>query len=282
MHRALILAAVALAAPIGDLGSAQRSNRSAGRGPARPTHHAELGSGVDLSKYEAAEGVELKTRDGVTLHASYFAPRKKTRLAPAAILIHDTGADRGHLMDLGERLWKAGFAVLALDLRGHGHSASKALTWSKLDEDGRKRLWALAVRDVEAASAWLRDRKEVHSTNLNLVGHRAGCALATRHASRDENVRSVALLEPRRKELGIDVAGDLLDLGGLPTYIISSKDARQATEGMIEAAHQATGIPYIDLMISSSKKRTEAPDRKTQSGVVKWMKDKSFPKRDRK
>ncbi len=283
MHRALILAAVVLAAPIVENGSAQRSSRASRTAAHRAEAPvAKLGSGVDLSEYEDAEGVEIKTRDGVTLHASYFSPRKKTNLAPAAILVHDTGGDRGHLMDLGQRLWKAGFAVLALDLRGHGHSATKDLAWKRLDADGQKRLWALAVRDLEAASAWLRDQKDVHATNLNVVGHRAGCALATRHASRDENVRSVALLEPRPKELGIDVAGDLLDLGGLPTYIVSSKDKRQVAEGMIDEAHQATGSPYIDLMICSSKKEEHAPDKKTQSGVVKWMKDKAFPKRGRK
>ncbi|MEM7311398.1 MAG: dienelactone hydrolase family protein [Planctomycetota bacterium] len=269
-QRALILATLLGLAPIATAHSQREAVRSATGMASAPTF-----------QWENTTAVEIKTKDSLKLRASYFEPKKKTQLAPGAILVHDTGSSRAELMDVGERLHKTGFAVLVLDLRGHGESAQDETDWAKLDDDGRKRLWALAVRDLEAASGWLRDRKEVHSTNLNLVGFRAGAALAARHSLRDENVRSVALIEPRSEELGIDVAGDLQELGGLPTYIVSKKAEKKATEAMIQEAHQASGgHPFIELMVCSAKKKAdETPkvERKTCVSIAKWMKEKAFP-----
>ena len=265
MYRALVLAALVGTAPIG----AAEDQR--GSTTARVTQPA----------YEDSTAVEIKTKDKLKVHGSYFEPRKKSKLAPAALLIHDTGADRYQLMDLGQRLHQNGFAVLVLDLRCHGKSVTPELCWKSMDASQRERAWALAVRDVDAAAQWLLDREEVHSTNLNLVGFRSGSALAARHALRDENVRSVALVEPQAKEFGIDVAGDLQELGGLPTYIVSLKAERKATEAMIQEAHQAAGgHPYIELMVSSAKPKPETvvtPDRKVCSSVSRWMKEKAFP-----
>lgn len=234
---------------------------------------------------EAAEAtkVEIKTADKQKVQAVFFEPRKTTQLAPGAILVHDSGGSRVQLMDLAERMWKTGFAVLVLDLRGHGASATKELNWSKMDKAERKTAWALAVRDLEAAASWLRKQKSVHSTNLNLVGYKAGCALAARHALRDENVRAVALIEPRAEELGIDVVGDLTELGGLPTYIISLKENSEAAEAMIQEAHTAAGgHPYIELMICSAPRpQQDAPsiERKVLVGIARWMKEKAFPQK---
>ena len=49
------------------------------------------------------------------------------------------------------------------------------------------RVTAEAVATIEAAAAWLRGQKGVHKTNLSVVGLGSGCALAVRHAARDEN-----------------------------------------------------------------------------------------------
>jgi dienelactone hydrolase len=246
---------------------------------------AALGLVLPLAASQALEAtkVEIRTADKQKVQAIFFGPRKTTQLAPGAILVHDTGGSRDQLMDLAERMWKTGFAVLVLDLRGHGMSATKELNWSKLDRAERKTAWALAVRDLEAAASWLRKQKSVHSTNLNLVGYKAGCALAARHALRDENVRAVTLIEPRAEELGIDVVGDLTELGGLPTYIVSRKENSKAAEAMIQEAHSAAGgHPYIELMICSApSKQLDAPamERKVLVGIVRWMKKKAFPQK---
>lgn len=270
MHRAPLLAVVLAVSPFA--ASAQRTHAVA---PTAPEPQR-------MAMPDAATEVEIKTKDSLTLRAAYFQPRESSQLAPGAILVHDSGARGDELYELAERMAKTGFAAVVLDLRGHGRSATKGLDWRKLDEDERKAAWALSVRDLEAASTWLRDRKEVHATNLTIAGHRAGCALAARYSLRDENVRSIVLVEPRTEELGIDLAGDLTELGGLPTYIVSRRDAMESTEAMIAEAHQAAGgHPYIELMVCSANMRDEDPvlDRRAIVGISKWAREKAFPKK---
>jgi dienelactone hydrolase len=235
-----------------------------------------------LCKGDEAKEVELKTSDSLTLHGSYFEPKKSTQPAPGAILVHDSSGSRAELLELADRMWKTGFAVLVVDLRGHGASATKDLTWEKLSPADQKQAWTLALNDIDAASLWLRGRKEVHATNLNLVGYRAGCGLAARFALRDENVRSVVLVEPRADELGIDIKGDLTEFGGLPTYIVSCKENSKATEAMISEAHKAAGgDPYIELMVCAAGEQQAEPaiERKVLASIAKWTKERAFPQK---
>lgn len=226
---------------------------------------------------DSGEAVEVTTKDKQTLKASWYAPRKKNRQVPGVMLVHDAGADRFSMNSLAERLQKDGFAVLSLDLRGHGESKTEELDWSALDEDARKAQWAYAQRDVDAGVRWLLSQDNVHSTRLTLVGHGAGCALAVRHMRDDDNAIAVALLEPSPESFGFEVDKDLIDLEGLPTYVVAPRDAEEATEAMVSEANSlAGGDPFVELWL------TRPPileDRKTAAKVSNFLELHAFPKK---
>ena len=167
--------------------------------------------------------VQVKTQDDLTLAGDFYASGRKGT-APAALLVHDAGADRSQLTKVAERLQRTGFAVLAIDLRGHGESKGENLDWSGLTESERAATWTFATRDLEAGADWLRKQEGIHRTNLSLVGAGSGCALAVRHASRDENVRCVTLLAPRSENFGFDVASDIHEIEGLPTLVVAGRE----------------------------------------------------------
>ena len=180
---------------------------------------------------DKVERVEIQTEDRQLLVGSLYIPRRRgsDELAPAAILIHDAGGKRSQLEELAERLQKQGFYVLVPDLRGHGESIAPDLDYEREDTLGRERLWAFAARDVKACAAFLHDLDGVHSTNLSLIGYRAGAVLATRHAVRDENVRGLVVIEPMIEKVEgepnfVLTLDDLHKLGGLPTLLAVSKD----------------------------------------------------------
>lgn len=225
-----------------------------------------------------AKSVTVETKDEQKLRGSYWAPRtKKGALAPAALLVHDAGSKRGDLDAIAERLWKQGFAVLSLDLRGHGDSVAEKSDWSKANDKDKDTLWAFATRDIDAAASWLLDQESVHKTNLNLVAHGAGCALAARHALDDENVRSISLLEPPTKCHGFDLASDIYELGGLPTMIMAPKKKKSPTEKMVKEANASFGDePYVVLMNVKSKVKV-LEDKKTPSKVATWLKSQANP-----
>ncbi len=224
-----------------------------------------------------ASEVKIKSFDDVELAGTFHEPRKGR--APAVLLVHDAGADREQLESIATSLHKRGFGVLTIDLRGHGDSKTSKIDWEKLDESGRASLWQLAPRDVEAAAEWLMGQKSIHSTNLSMVGYRAGCALAARHAEQDENVISMALLSPSKKEFGFDVEQTIQNVNGLPTLVLAQRTPE--VEQMVVEANQMTSTPWITWESVSSKKKTVLDDRKTASKVSAWLADVALPKKGR-
>lgn len=233
-------------------------------------------------KYET---VEIKAADGTHLKADFWAPKGDER-APAALLIHEAGSDRTTLRDLGDRLQKAGYAVLAPDLRGHGESITKpedAFSALKTD-DARAKAWAFATRDVEAGARYLRTNRKVHSSNLNLFGVGSGAALAVRQATRDENVRSVTLIGARAKMLGFDLVEDLFDLEGVPTFLIASREGKKECTNLAQTVHDELGCaPFITVETMRAKTPADLlADRKLASTITKPLKAIAFPSRGRR
>lgn len=223
------------------------------------------------------EAVEIKASDGQVVHGTFHKPAASR--SPGVLLIHDAGSDRAQLDTVAERLGKQGFGVLAIDLRGHGAGRSEKLTWEKLSENDRKTTWSFAQRDVDAAAQWLLGHPSIHSTSLSMVGYGAGCALVVRHAKADENVECLVLLAPNVQDYGFDVRADIQSLEGLPTYVVTSKDAE--AERMAQEANASSGNPYVELFISPPKLSSPLEDKGLPSRVAKWLGEKAMPKKGR-
>lgn len=67
--------------------------------------------------------VDLKTSDGTSLKASYFAA---ARPGPGVLLLHQANRDRKSWESVASQLASAGINTLTLDMRGHGESGGKA------------------------------------------------------------------------------------------------------------------------------------------------------------
>ena len=228
------------------------------------------------------EPVNLVAADKVATKAVFYVPKSSDEKAPAALLVHDAGSDGESLVQIAEYLNKRGFGVLLLDLRGHGKSATKDLDWANLDEEAQERLWAVALDDVQAGAEWLRKRKDIHSSNLTVLGVRASCALAARHAVGDENARAAVLIAPKAQTLGFDVLRDLRSLGGLPTLILCEKTGRQEAVRMCNASHNANGgQEYITVQYMKCKSEKLTTDSKVKSRLGSWLRDQVTPRRGR-
>src|SRR4030042_715479 len=69
----------------------------------------------------ASEEVRFPTSDGAEIAATFFRPQGKARV-PAVVLLHQLGSDRHAWKALAQKLTLNNYAVLAIDLRGHGES----------------------------------------------------------------------------------------------------------------------------------------------------------------
>jgi len=228
----------------------------------------------------AGESVGFRTQDKIDLSAAYYAPRKKgSGKAPAALLLHDAGSDRGNLDTVAAYLQKKGFGVLAVDLRGHGASADSELRWPELDDDGRTKAWSFASRDVKAAAAYLRDRNEIHASNLSVIGIGAGCGLAVRHAIDDENTRAIVLVCPKVENFGYNLTRGIVDLEGLPTLIIVPQEKRDVASRLQNAGHEANGDECIDLTVVKADPTAVILESRTRKETADWLSKQVMPRK---
>ena len=219
-----------------------------------------------LAVGDEIESMRVETKDKFVLRGDFWKPRKKGR-APAALLIHDTLRDRSDYSAIAKNLNKRGFAVLSIDLRGHGQSATEEFNFSKLDKEKQTIAWTLAIRDLEACTAWLRKRDDVHMSNLSLVAHGSSSILAARYAERDENVRCVALLAPGADDLAKDLPRTLKKIAGMPTLVVTEKDGRAGAVRLVEASFKEEDVDIADLVEISVMRADE----------VELMRDKRLP-----
>ncbi len=234
------------------------------------------------AKIDLSNSVSLETKDRQLLSASYYEPkrRKNSPPAPAAMLLHDAGSSREELTEMAAYLHKKGFAVLTVDLRGHGASATAETDFDKADAKGRETLWAMSTRDVDAATKFLLKQDGVHASNLSLIGVGAGAALAVRRAAKDDNVRAVVLIDPDKDSFGFDVSGGVEDLGGLPTLILAPKATRGAADEIQTAAHAANeGLEYVEVNALKSDSEAILKDKRLKSAASAWLRDQVFPKK---
>ena len=226
------------------------------------------------------EEITFKTEDGQDLIGSFF-PSKRPGRAPAALLVHDAGSDRTLFNKMAQSLQKHGFAVLSVDLRGHGSSVTEEYDWIKASDDTHITTWAFAMRDLDAATRYLRSRGDVHTSNLSLVGVGAGAALAVKYALRDENARAVVLVDPQPEAFGYDMYRDVFDLGGLPTLIMAPKDDRRQAERLQAAAHRGNdGLEYVEFKVLKPKKdKGPLTDTRLPKEVSKFLRGEAMPQR---
>lgn len=247
-----------------------------------PSVAAPLVTGAISERIDSSNSVSLETKDRQVLSASYYEPkrRKNSTPAPAAMLLHDAGSSREELAEMAVYLHKKGFAVLTLDLRGHGASATEDTNFEKADEKARKTLWAMSTRDVDAATKFLLKQDGVHASNLSLVGVGAGAALVVRRAAKDDNVRAIVLIDPAKESLGYDVSGGVGDLGGLPTLILAPKASRKAADEIRDSAHEVNdGLEFVEINALKNDSATILQDKRLKTSTSSWLRDQVMPKK---
>ncbi|GAB4572284.1 MAG: hypothetical protein Kow0077_11290 [Anaerolineae bacterium] len=182
----------------------------------------------------SAEPVTLAaSADGLTLVGDFYPALpvdEQETAAPAVLLLHMLGSDREAWAPLIPALHEAGYAVLAVDMRGHG-------------ETGGAQDWPLAEQDVADWLAWLRAQDGVDAERVNLVGASIGANLALRGLANDDTVVTAVALSP-----GLDYRGvtteDAVAAVTRPLMLVAGQGDRYSAESVraLGAALQGAGL----------------------------------------
>jgi pimeloyl-ACP methyl ester carboxylesterase len=131
-----------------------------------------------------AQPVQVTASDGLTLIGDFYHVANDTNQPqPAVLLLHIIGSDRHSWTPLIPSLLDAGYAVLAVDLRGQG-------------DTGGEINWGAATTDVQTWLDWLRDQPDVRRDAVSIIGASIGANLALIGCSNDDPCVTAIALSP--------------------------------------------------------------------------------------
>lgn len=197
--------------------------------------------GVTSSAAAAREArVEFVAGDGQALVADYYAPRAKQRPAPIALLVHSYGEDRSSVRRLVGPLQRAGFAVFAPDLRGHGRAADPQTRQRVVDRDFE--VFKEMQDDLAGAYGWLAGRDEVDVSRFVIIGVGTGSSVALYYAARDASVDAVICLSPGLRYLGLDAAAAARQIRGRGVLLLATEPDAAAAEALERVAEEGRAV----------------------------------------
>jgi len=198
----------------------------------------------------------LKTFDLVELHASFDLPIGVPAPIPAVLLIHGYGENRSVWKDFANELLGRGWAVMALDLRGHGESRLKNQRPIEASPDWRTNLHEFPV-DLDPALDWLKSRARLDSRKIAVIGFDVGANLALIASGRFQEVRTVVAIKPDLDE-SLALAGSAQDF--------------QPRSGLIVVPTQAEG----DRFKSAVKPPSRVVVSPQSGGTGQWTANKQL------
>ncbi|MBI3244329.1 MAG: alpha/beta fold hydrolase [Chloroflexi bacterium] len=162
--------------------------------------------------------------DGVQLAVAYYPPI--VRPAPAVLLLHMLGRSKADWDSFARSLQKQGYAVMAMDLRGHGASAGP-VDWTKADDD--------------TLAAWqtLTARPEVDANRTAIVGASIGSNLALIAGATESRIKAVVALSPGEDYMGLKPGDTIANFGERPLLLVASADDAYSFDSIQKLAPRA-------------------------------------------
>ncbi len=168
--------------------------------------------GIELPKN--SQKVSFSTQDGVKIVANFF-PFDSNK---AVIAVHQFNSSKESYNELAQLLNKNGFAVLSIDLRGHGESkASGSLSspFSLQDSDFQTMEW-----DILAGQQFLQQKG---FTDFFLVGASIGANLAIMVPAENSGFKAAVALSPGEEFKSLVPMAAARETM-VPTLLVASKE----------------------------------------------------------
>ena len=137
-----------------------------------------------------SETTSLDRANGIILVADFYAAPAEISDAPVILLLHMLNSKRSAYDPLIPDLHAAGYALLNIDMRGHG-------------ESGGTRDWDAAIDDVVTGwTSWLEEVAHIGEDGLAIIGGSIGANVALISCAEIETCHGAIALSP-----GLDYRG---------------------------------------------------------------------------
>ena len=208
----------------------------------------------------------FRSFDLVELRATFELPVGVPAPIPAVLLLHGYGEDRSVWKDFSRQLLNRGWAVLSMDLRGHGESKTKNQRPIQASPAWRTNLHEFPV-DLDPALDWLKAQARVDNQKIVVIGSDVGANLALIASGRFSEVRTVVAIKPNLDE-SLALAGSAQDFQPKSALIVAGS---QAEGDRIKALVKA---PSRVLVVSASGTTAQlTSDKQVAAAVYQWLRE---------
>ena len=231
----------------------------------------------------SGERVVFTSEDGVLLVGSYYKPRIGTSIStPSVILLHMLGMDRSTWDKFAQKLTQNGYAVLSVDLRGHGESIKQANHTISYQSFMPKNFKNMTL-DVKAAKKYLIEGRKANPNQISIIGASIGANLALNYAASDHSIKSVILLSPGLNYRGISTLDAIMKYKN-PIYIVTAEDDSESAKDSKILCEKITCAENLKIFENTNVHGTDLlSDKmvgsKLQNIILSWL-DSTFEPRD--
>lgn len=215
---------------------------------------------TELAIQPDVENITIAGAEDLPLQATLYTPGG-ARPGPGVILIHMLGSDRQVWDDngLANTLVENGYAVLSVDMRGHGE------TGSSID-------WPLAPEDLQRAWDHFTSLETVDPQRTAVIGASIGANLALVTGADQPAIRTVILLSPGLDYRGVATEGPLEKYGPRPILIVASEEDVYAADSSRTLATLAQGESQLEMYDGAGHgTRMFNPQPELSGVILTWL-----------
>lgn len=234
---------------------------------------------VESGKINGTE-VKIKTDDGLQISAVFkeaVVPAEEEKEPRYVILLPDLARNKSSFASFSRALEARSIGYLALDLRGHGKSATY-MHYSKFAKEGINNEFNRMYKDVNAAVNFLKEKK-IKASNIFVIGAGLGANVAASSIVFNNDIGGFGLITPTTN------VRDVLTIPGVkvskqPILIAAAPDVRK---NFLEAslirntAFIAQGAGKITFLTAYNKTGAEMIDSYLSGHVAQWIETPSLP-----
>lgn len=228
----------------------------------------------------STEKIDVNIVNQRTLSATYVYPTGDwNEELPGVVVFHGFSSSKEMMWPIVKILARNGFAVLSVDLQGHGQSTGS------LGEDGDSQFSIKSLaNDGMKAVEFLRSQKEVNSTIIGLLGHSMGASTSIATSFEDNTIRSNVLLG---NDLNSESVRELLNTSNPQNMLLAmgsydelfTVEAAEASLEIAVGTQIEYGTLYGDFVAGTARKLIVSPtnhvfevlDAKLIDESVDWL-----------
>jgi alpha-beta hydrolase superfamily lysophospholipase len=186
---------------------------------------------VSATSAATVQDVRVEAADGLVITGT-FHPASGPPPWSGVLLLHMIYGDRSQWDELVPLLTSNGYAVVAIDMRGHGSTGGE-INWGK-SEDDIGRVWSYMTK-----------REDIDPSHSALIGASMGANMALVSAANQPEVNTVVLLSPGLNYYGVTTSDALEAYGQRPILIAASSEDTNSADSSQELVKTALGESHL-------------------------------------